>query len=101
MDITPPHDYAELDRSVKVFARHCLDRYDLDEKAQWYYEVWNEPNIIFRAGSQEDCWKFNDASTAALKAVSPHLRLLAGSPLPSLTKQCAWPCRHRWPSLLR
>ena len=68
-----------------AFARHCLDRYGLDEIAQWYYEVWNEPNINFWTGSQEDYWKLYDASATALKAVSPRLRV--GGPV---TARCAW-----------
>jgi xylan 1,4-beta-xylosidase len=70
---------------VEAFARHCLDRYGLDEIAQWYYEVWNEPNIDFWRGSQEDYWKLYDASAAALKAVSPRLRV--GGPV---TARGAW-----------
>jgi xylan 1,4-beta-xylosidase len=54
---TPPSDYAEWGRLVEAFARHCLDRYGLEEIAQWYYEVWNEPNINFWTGSREDYWK--------------------------------------------
>lgn len=82
---TPPRDYAEWGRLVEAFARHCLDRYGLDEIAQWYYEVWNEPNIGFWTGSQEDYWKLYDASAAALKAVSPRLRV--GGPV---TARGAW-----------
>ena len=73
---TPPRDYAEWGRLVEAFARHCLDRYGLEEIAQWYYEVWNEPNLPgFWSGSMEDYWKLYDASATALKAVSPRLRV--------------------------
>src|ERR1035437_7049772 len=72
---TPPRDYAEWGQLVGVFARHCLDRYGLDEIAQWYFEVWNEPNIDFWTGSQKDYWKLYDTSATALKAVSPRLRV--------------------------
>ena len=68
-----------------AFARHCLDRYGLDEIAQWYYEVWNEPNINFWTGSQQDYWKLYDASATALKAVSPRLRV--GGPV---SARAAW-----------
>jgi xylan 1,4-beta-xylosidase len=82
---TPPRDYAEWGQLVGAFARHCLDRYGLDEIAQWYYEVWNEPNIDFWTGSQKDYWKLYDTSAAALKAVSPRLRV--GGPV---TARAAW-----------
>jgi xylan 1,4-beta-xylosidase len=82
---TPPRDYAEWGQLVGSFARHCLDRYGLDEIAQWYYEVWNEPNIDFWTGSQQDYWKLYDTSAAALKAVSPRLRV--GGPV---SARAAW-----------
>jgi len=84
-NVTPPSDYAEWGQLVGAFARHCLDRYGLDEIAQWYYEVWNEPNINFWSGSQEDYWRLYDTSAAALKAVSPRLRI--GGPV---TARAAW-----------
>lgn len=84
-NVTPPRDYAEWGQLVGAFARHCLDRYGLDEIAQWYYEVWNEPNINFWTGTQEDYWKLYDASARALKKVSPRLRV--GGPV---TARAAW-----------
>ncbi len=84
-NITPPRDYAEWGQLVGAFARHCLDRYGLEEIAQWYFEVWNEPNIDFWAGSQGDYWKLYDVSAAALKAVSPRLRV--GGPV---SARAAW-----------
>src|SRR6185437_7639913 len=71
VNATPPRDYAEWGQFMGAFARHCLDRYGLDEVAQWYFEVWNEPNINFWTGTQVDYWKLYDVSAAALKAVSP------------------------------
>ncbi|MGD0743576.1 MAG: twin-arginine translocation signal domain-containing protein [Verrucomicrobiota bacterium] len=85
VNTTPPRDYAEWGQLVGAFARHCLDRYGLDEIAQWYYEVWNEPNIQFWTGSQAEYWKLYDASARALKAVSPRLRV--GGPV---SARAAW-----------
>jgi xylan 1,4-beta-xylosidase len=85
LNVTPPRDYAEWGQLVGAFARHCQDRYGLDEIAQWYYEVWNEPNINFWTGTQQDYWKLYDVSAAALKAVSPRLRV--GGPV---TAHAAW-----------
>ncbi len=82
---TPPSDYAEWGKLVGAFARHYLDRYGLEEIAQWYFEVWNEPNMGFWSGSQADYWKLYDASAFALKAVSPRLRV--GGPV---SAQAGW-----------
>ena len=84
-NVTPPRDYAEWGQLVGAFARHCMDRYGLDEIAQWYYEVWNEPNINYWTGTQQDYWKLYDTSAAALKAVSPRLRV--GGPV---SARCEW-----------
>jgi xylan 1,4-beta-xylosidase len=84
-NVTPPRNYAEWGQLVGAFARHCLDRYGLDEISQWYYEVWNEPNINFWTGTQDDYWKLYDASVEALKRVSPRLRV--GGPV---TARAAW-----------
>lgn len=85
VNATPPRDHAEWGQLVTAFARHCRDRYGLDEIAQWYFEVWNEPNINFWTGTQEDYWKLYDVSSAALKAVSPRLRV--GGPV---SARCEW-----------
>ena len=71
LNTTPPRDYAEWGQLVGAFARHCLDRYGLDEIAQWYYEVWNEPNINFWTGSQEDYWKLYDVSATGAQGGQP------------------------------
>jgi xylan 1,4-beta-xylosidase len=58
-----------------------------DEVSQWYFEVWNEPNIDFWAGEpkQETYFQLYDSAARALKQVSPRLRV--GGPA---TAQAAW-----------
>ena len=38
---------------VSHFAQHLVDRYGIDEVSQWYFEVWNEPNLDFWAGDPQ------------------------------------------------
>ncbi len=59
------------------FAQHLVDRYGIDEVAQWYFEVWNEPNIDFWSGipSKQRYFELYDHTARALKAVSPRLRV--------------------------
>ena len=86
LNVTPPRDYAEWGQLLGALARHCVDRYGLDEVAQWYFEAWNEPNgPDFWTGSQNDYWKLYDVSAKALKAVSPRLRV--GGPV---SAQASW-----------
>ncbi len=56
--VAPPRDYAKWDALIAAFAAHLIDRYGIDEVAQWYFEVWNEPNLDFWAGQpkQSSYW---------------------------------------------
>ena len=76
-NVAPPKDYAKWDLLVREFARHLVDRYGMDEVAQWYFEVWNEPNIDFWAGDPKQATYFElyDHTARALKQVSPRLRV--------------------------
>ncbi|OOG59916.1 glycosyl hydrolase family 39 [Rhodanobacter sp. C03] len=86
-NIAPPKDYAEWDAMIGAFAQHLIARYGIDEVASWYFEVWNEPNIGFWAGSPQQSTYFTlyDHTVLALKAVNPRLRV--GGPS---TAQAAW-----------
>ncbi|HZX70380.1 MAG TPA: glycosyl hydrolase family 39 [Rhodanobacter sp.] len=86
-NIAPPKDYAEWDAMITAFAKHLVARYGIDEVASWYFEVWNEPNIGFWAGTppQPTYFTLYDHTARALKAVNPRLRV--GGPS---TAQAAW-----------
>ena len=76
-NVAPPKDYAQWDALMHTFAQHLIDRYGIDEVAQWYFEVWNEPNIDFWAGEpkQQTYFELYDHTAHDLKAVSPRLRV--------------------------
>ncbi len=75
--VSPPKDYKKWDDLMRAFAQHLVDRYGLDEVAQWYFEVWNEPNIDFWSGDPKQATYFElyDHTARALKAVNPRLRV--------------------------
>ena len=85
--VSPPKDWNKWGDLITHFARHLVDRYGIDEVSQWYFEVWNEPNLDFWAGDpkQETYYHLYDVTVRALKAVSPRLRV--GGPA---TAQAAW-----------
>jgi xylan 1,4-beta-xylosidase len=85
--VSPPADYAKWDALIRAFAQHLVDRYGIDEVSQWYFEVWNEPNIDFWTGNPKEKTYFElyDNTARALKAVSPRIRV--GGPA---TAQAAW-----------
>jgi xylan 1,4-beta-xylosidase len=85
--VSPPKNYTLWGELVSHFARHLVERYGIDEVAQWYFEVWNEPNLDFWAGDPREATYYNlyDHAARALKGVSPRLRV--GGPA---TAQAAW-----------
>jgi xylan 1,4-beta-xylosidase len=86
-NVSPPKDWAKWDDLINQFTRHLVDRYGLDEVANWYFEVWNEPNLDFWAGApnQPTYWELYDHTARDIKHVSTRLRV--GGPA---TAQAAW-----------
>ena len=76
-NVSPPKSLERWDDLITHFAQHLVERYGIDEVSQWYFEVWNEPNIDFWNGIPRDRSYFElYAHTArGLKAVSPRLRV--------------------------
>jgi len=76
MNVTPPKSYEEWGYLIESFTRHLVDRYGLDEVRQWYFEVWNEPNLgAFWSGTQDDYWKLYESSARAIKRIDEKLRV--------------------------
>jgi xylan 1,4-beta-xylosidase len=86
-NISPPKDYAKWDEMIRQFTKHLIDRYGASEVSQWYFEVWNEPNLDFWAGDPRQATYFElyDHTVRAIKSVDPDLRV--GGPA---TAQAAW-----------
>src|SRR5664279_688924 len=75
--VAPPKDYAKWDDLITQLGKHLVERYGIDEVASWYFEVWNEPNIDFWAGSpkQETYFELYDHTARAVKAANQRLRI--------------------------
>ena len=86
-NVSPPANWNDWGELISKFAQHLVDRYGVDEVSQWYFEVWNEPNIDFWGGEPKQATYFQlyDKAARALKKVSPRLRV--GGPA---TAQAAW-----------
>jgi xylan 1,4-beta-xylosidase len=86
-NVAPPKDWNKWEQLIETFTRHLVDRYGLDEVSQWYFEVWNEPNIDFWAGDPKESTYYDlyDHAARAIKRVNPRLRV--GGPS---TAQAAW-----------
>lgn len=76
-NVSPPKSWALWDDMMTAFARHLVLRYGIDEVSQWYFEVWNEPNIDFWGGipRQASYFELYNHTARDLKGVSPRLRV--------------------------
>jgi xylan 1,4-beta-xylosidase len=85
--VSPPRDYAQWDSLITHFVQHLVDRYGRDEVRQWYFEIWNEPNIDFWSGNpkQQTYFELYDHTARDIKSVDSQLRV--GGPS---TAQAAW-----------
>ncbi len=86
-NVSPPKDYAKWDDMIRQFTRHLVDRYGAHEVEQWYFEVWNEPNLDFWTGDPKQATYFElyDHTARDIKSVDALLRV--GGPA---TAQAAW-----------
>ena len=82
---SPPRNWQDWHDMVRAFAGHCVKRYGAAEVREWKFEVWNEPNIDFWAGTQEEYFELYRQSALALKSVDKQLQV--GGPA---TAQLAW-----------
>ncbi|GHV66996.1 hypothetical protein AGMMS49928_03010 [Spirochaetia bacterium] len=75
-NVTPPKDWEKWGELVEAFARHLVDRYSAEEIKNWYFEVWNEPNIdSFWTGGFDGYMRLYQTSALRLKSVSPLLKI--------------------------
>ena len=86
-NVSPPKSMERWDDLIQHFAQHLVDRYGIAEVSQWYFEVWNEPNIDFWNGipRQKSYFELYAHTAHDLKSVSSRLRV--GGPA---TAAAAW-----------
>ena len=75
-NISPPKDHEKWRKLIEALVKHWTERYGEAEVKQWYFEVWNEPNLdFFFSGTQADYFKLYDTTAKAVKSVSPSFRV--------------------------
>lgn len=76
VDRTKFGDWHDL---IKAFASHMVKRYGVDEVRNWYFEVWNEPNLhgkgAFFHGTKSDYFRLYKEAANAIKEVDAQLRV--------------------------
>jgi xylan 1,4-beta-xylosidase len=88
-NISPPRDMAEWEQLIYRFALHCIDRYGLDEVRQWYFEVWNEPDLMWM-GTQDDYFSLFRATAEGLRKADPALRIAGPAVIPPIESRKNW-----------
>ncbi len=86
----PPKDYERWAELVFQWVRHSVEQYGKAEVETWYWEVWNEPNILYWRGTPEEYHKLYDYAVDAVKRALPSARVggphVAGTKSPEATK---------------
>ena len=73
---TPPQDLTRWKEVIEHFIRHCMERYGAQEVRNWYFEIWNEPNLEgFWRGTQQHFFEMYKVISLAIKAIDPQLRI--------------------------
>ena len=71
----PPKDYTKWGELVYQWVKHSVERYGRKEVENWYWEVWNEPDIGYWRGTPEEFRKLHDYAADGLKRALPTARI--------------------------
>jgi xylan 1,4-beta-xylosidase len=75
-NVTPPKDYGQWAALIQKLTSHWVERYGAAEVREWFFEVWNEPNLkSFWTGEREDYFKLYGCTAAAIKGVDRSLKV--------------------------
>lgn len=78
-NISPPKDYVKWNKLIKALIEHFIDRYGKDEVRNWYFEVWNEPDIEpFFSGTKSDYFELYAQTAKTIKSIDG--ALMVGGP---------------------
>jgi xylan 1,4-beta-xylosidase len=71
----PPKDYKKWGTLVHEWVTHSIQRYGEAEVKTWWWEVWNEPNISYWKGTEEEYFMLYDYAADAVKRALPAARI--------------------------
>jgi xylan 1,4-beta-xylosidase len=64
----PPRDFDQWKNLVREWVRHAAMRYGAKEVAEWPWEAWNEPDIGYWKGTEDEYYHLYDVTAEAVKA---------------------------------
>jgi xylan 1,4-beta-xylosidase len=68
----PPRDYKMWGELVHKYVEHLVERYGRAEVSTWYFEVWNEPDIVYWHGTEAEYFKLYDYAVTGVRAALPN-----------------------------
>jgi xylan 1,4-beta-xylosidase len=71
----PPKNYGTWRELVRQLAAHMAQRYGTAEVSTWYWEVWNEPDIFYWHGTEQQYNQLYDYAVAGVRAAIPNARV--------------------------
>ena len=94
----PPKDYVKWGNLSYEWTKHCIEKYGKVEVKKWYWEVWNEPNIMYWHGSHEDYFKLYDYAIDGVRRALPDAKVggpeTAGGPGGKFLQEFLQHCAH-------
>ncbi len=75
-NVTPPKDVGQWCTLIARLVGHWIERYGVREVRNWFFEVWNEPNLEqFWTGTQQDYFELYRRTAATIKGIDARLRV--------------------------
>jgi xylan 1,4-beta-xylosidase len=71
----PPRDFKKWAELVFQWTSHCVQRYGRAEVENWYWQVWNEPNIGYWRGTPQEFRRLHDIAIDAVRRALPTARV--------------------------
>ncbi len=77
---SPPKDYTAWKSYITALVQHCVDKFGAADVANWYFEIWNEPNYsgFWVNTDMSAYYTLYDNTVAAITSVVPNA--LVGGP---------------------
>jgi xylan 1,4-beta-xylosidase len=75
-NVSAPRDHAQWAVLIRKLVLHWVERYGLEEVRQWFFEVWNEPNLTaFGSGQISDYFELYRYTVEAIKGIDSLLKV--------------------------
>lgn len=71
----PPKSYKRWQQLVYEVANHMVKRYGAATVSTWYWEVWNEPDIFYWRGTEQEYNRLYDHAVAGVRQAIPNAQV--------------------------